>query len=397
MSLHSSTSQNATDVRSFSARFPDSELADLRARLAATRWPEREPLDQSARGTDRWVQGVPLTDLSDLVDYWQNDYDWRRFEERLNAIGQFRTEIDGLGIHFLHRRSSRADAVPLVMTHGWPGSVAEFVGVIDDLADPEDDTAPAFHVVAPSLPGFGFSERPKITGWGTEQIASAWVSLMGRLGYERFLAHGGDWGGPVTTILGARFAENVIGIHSTFAEAVPGANPDVLTDSERAGANSHHDFWRNRAGYAKAQANRPQTVGYGLVDSPVGLLSWIFDKFAEWSDTEETPFETIDRDRFLDNVTLYWLTSTGASAARIYWESHDSLDPQLRVDVPTAVTMYPKDISSKCPRPWAEQRYRQIVRWREPAGGGHFPSLEMPGRFVEDLRSGLAAVLTVSR
>ncbi|WP_260984529.1 hypothetical protein [Brevibacterium casei] len=201
----------------------------------------------------------------------------------------------------------------------------------------------------------------------------------------------------VTTILGGRFPEHVIGIHSTFAEAPPGLSIEGLTDAERSWVEDHRDFWLARAGYAKAQATSPQTVGYGLVDSPVGLLAWILDKFAEWSDTDDSPFETIPRDRVLDNVTLYWLTRTGASAARIYAESHDSLDPQLRVDVPAAMTMYPVDVSSKCPRPWAEQRYRQIVRWREPVRGGHFPSLEMPERFVDDLRAGLAAVLAAER
>lgn len=201
----------------------------------------------------------------------------------------------------------------------------------------------------------------------------------------------------VTTILGGRFPEHVIGIHSTFAEAPPGLSIEGLTDAERSWVEDHRDFWLARAGYAKAQATSPQTVGYGLVDSPVGLLAWILDKFAEWSDTDDSPFETIPRDRVLDNVTLYWLTRTGASAARIYAESHDSLDPQLRVDVPAAMTMYPVDVSSKCPRPWAAQRYRQIVRWREPVSGGHFPSLEMPDFFVDDVRAGLAAVLAATR
>ena len=378
-----------SDVQAFEAHATAADLDDLRVRLAAARLPEAETVH------GRWDQGVPLADLVDLVDYWRTEYDWRAFEDRLNRIGQFRTTIDGLGIHFLHRRSARADATPLILTHGWPGSIAEFVDVVDELADPGPG-APAFHVVVPSLPGFGYSDKPATTGWGTEKIAAAWVELMERLGYREFLAHGGDWGGNITTVLGGRFPSRVLGIHSTFAEAPPGLSTDGLTAVERRWTEETHHFWRHRAAYAKQQATRPQTIGYSLVDSPVGLLAWILDKFAEWSDTEDSPFERISRDRILDDVTLYWLTRTGASAARIYYESHNSLDPELRVDVPSAISMYPRDIE-KCPRPWARERYRQIVRWRSPEVGGHFPSLEVPEYFVKDLQAGLGAVLATNR
>ncbi|KAA9163616.1 epoxide hydrolase 1 [Amycolatopsis acidicola] len=381
-----------SEVTAFEAHAPDSDLEDLRARLAAARLPEAETVYGAAPGPRRWDQGVPLADLVELVNYWRTGYDWRAFEKRLNELGQFRATIDGLGIHFLHRRSTRADATPLILTHGWPGSIAEFTGLIDDLADPGNAETPAFHVVVPSLPGFGYSEKPATTGWGTEKIAAAWVELMGRLGYGRFLAHGGDWGGNITTVLAGRFPEHVLGIHTTFAEGPPGLSTDGLTATERKWAGETHHFWHHRAAYAKQQATRPQTIGYSLVDSPVGLLAWILDKFAEWSDTEDSPFETIPRDRILDDVTLYWLTRTGASAARIYYESHNSLDPALRVDVPSAITVYPRDIE-KYPHPWARERYRRIVRWRSPDHGGHFPSLEVPAYFVQDLREGLAAVL----
>ncbi|MET8473087.1 epoxide hydrolase [Streptomyces sp. NPDC006422] len=383
------------DVQPFEARATDAELDDLRARLAAARLPEPETVRGADPGPDRWSQGVPLADLTDVVTYWRTTYDWRPFEARLNRIGQFRTTIDGLGIHFLHRRSPRADATPLLMTHGWPGSVAEFVDVVDELADPEDAQAPAFHVVAPSLPGFGYSDKPATTGWGTERIAAAWVELMGRLGYDRFLAHGGDWGGNITTVLGGRHPDHVIGVHTLFAEAPPGLSTEGLTETERRWTEETHDFWHRRAAYAKQQASRPQTIGYALVDSPVGLLAWILDKFADWSDTVDSPFETISRDRILDDVTLYWLTRSGASAARIYYESHASLDPGLRVDVPAAITMYPRDIE-KTPRPWAEHRYRTIVHWTEPTSGGHFPSLERPTYFTRDLQTGLQKVLTAT-
>ncbi|MFJ5947780.1 epoxide hydrolase [Streptomyces noursei] len=385
-----------SDVQAFEAHATDADLDDLRARLAAARLPEAETVHRTAPGRRRWGQGVPLADLVDVVNYWRTGYNWRSFEERLNQIGQFRTTIDDLGIHFLHRRSARADATPLLLTHGWPGSIAEFVDVVDELADPKAADAPAFHVVAPSLPGFGYSDKPTTTGWGTEKIAAAWVELMGRLGYRKFVAHGGDWGGNITTVLGGRFPAHVLGIHTLFAEAPPGLTADGLTAVERRWTEETRDFWHHRAAYAKQQATRPQTIGYSLVDSPVGLLAWILDKFAEWSDTEDSPFETISRDRILDDVTLYWLTRTGASSARIYYESHNSLDPELRVDVPSAITMYPRDIE-KSPRPWAQERYRQIVRWTEPEIGGHFPSLEVPEYFVKDLQEGLAAVLSARR
>ncbi|MEU2561250.1 epoxide hydrolase family protein [Streptomyces longispororuber] len=389
-------SRSTSDVQAFAARATDAELDDLRARLAAARLPEAETVPRAASGRCRWGQGVPLADLVDLVAYWRTGYDWRAFETRLHRIGQFRTTVDDLGIHFLHRRSTRADATPLLLTHGWPGSVAEFTDVLDELAEPDSADAPAFHVVAPSLPGFGYSDKPATTGWGTEKIAAAWVQLMERLGYSRFLAHGGDWGGVITTILGGRFPHHVLGIHTTLAQAPPGLPTDRLTAAERRWTEETHDFWHHREAYAKQQATRPQTIGYALVDSPVGLLAWILDKFAEWSDTEGSPFETMSMDRILDDVTLYWLTRTGASAARIYYESHNSLDPELRVDIPSAISVYPRDIE-KCPRPWAQERYRQIVRWRTPETGGHFPSLEVPEYFVKDLQEGLAAVLAAHR
>ncbi|WP_166968897.1 epoxide hydrolase family protein [Brevibacterium atlanticum] len=383
-------------VHGFASHIPETELDDLRARLQSARLPEPETVVRPQPDPRRWDQGVPLNDLMELVDYWRTDYSWRDFEDRLNGIGQFRTIINGLSIHFLHRRSSRSDATPLILTHGWPGSVAEYVDVIDELAEPTDSAAPAFHCVVPSLPGFGFSDRPSVTGWSTDRIAAAWVTLMVRLGYDRFAAFGGDWGGVITTILGGRFPDHLIGIHTTYAPGVPGASLEDLTEGERAWALDAEDFWTNRAAYAYQQATRPQTIGYALVDSPVGQLAWILDKFAEWTDTEDSPFETISRDRLLDNVSLYWLMRTGASSARIYFESHNSLDPELRVDIPTAITMYPSDIE-KYPRALSEHRYRNIVRWTAAERGGHFPSLEMSDEFVADLRAGLSAILAANR
>jgi len=381
-----------SEVQAFEAHASDADLNDLRARLAAARLPERETVYHPGPDPRRWDQGVPLIDLIDVVNYWRTEYDWRPFEAHLNQIGQFRTTIDGLGIHFLHRRSQRPDATPLILTHGWPGSIAEFVDIIEELANPKDADTPASHVVAPSLPGFDYSDKPTATGWGTEKIAATWVELMERLNYNKFAAHGGDWGGVITTIMAGRFPDHVLGIHSTLAQAPPGLTTEGLTPTERQWTENTRDFWRYRAAYAKQQATRPQTIGYALVDSPVGLLAWILDKFYEWTDSEDSPFERISRDRILDNVTLYWLTRSGASAARIYYESHDSLDPELRVDVPTAISIYPRDIE-KCPRPWAQERYRRIVRWNEPEAGGHFPALEVTEAFLRDLREGLGVVL----
>ncbi|MGZ8178134.1 epoxide hydrolase family protein [Williamsia sp. SKLECPSW1] len=397
--LRGSASRASGDasIHPFVCRVDESELVDLRTRLAMARLPDRETVYRPAPDPRRWEQGVPLTVMVELIERWRSGYDWRSFEERLDEIGQFSTVVDGLEIHFLHRRSGRPGAVPLVLTHGWPGSIVEFVDVIDELTEPDDPSATAFHVVVPSLPGFGFSGRPTVPGWDTEKIACAWVQLMERLGYAEFLAHGGDWGGVVTAILGARFPDRVLGVHTTLAQAPPGLTADGLTESQRGWIDETRRFWSGeRAAYAKQQASRPQTIGYSLVDSPVGLLAWILDKFAEWTDTEDVPWESISRDRILDDVTLYWLTRTGASAARIYHESHDSLDPMLRVEVPAAITVYPADIE-KCPLPWAEHRYRSIVRWSTPDKGGHFPSLEMPDYFVRDLLTGLTAVLDARR
>lgn len=379
-------------VAAVSAQVPASELSDLHRRLAATRLPEPETVQEAVDHREAWSQGVPRQEVEELLKYWREGYDWRRFETRLEQIGQVRTIIDGLGIHALHRRSSRRDATPLILTHGWPGSIAEFTHIVDELAEPQKEDQPAFHVVVPSLPGFGFSDKPSTTGWGIEKIAATWVTLMERLGYERFLAHGGDWGGPITTILGGRFPDRVLGIHMNWAQGLPDASTDRLSATERRWVEEARRFEETRLTYAKQQAYGAQTLGFALVDSPVGQLAWILEKFAEWTDDGENSYGSVPRDTLLDNVTLYWLTASGASAARIYYESHQALDPELRVDIPTAITTYPRDIA-KCPRPWAQERYRQIVRWREAEYGGHFASLEDPCYFVHDLRAGLTAIL----
>ena len=350
-------------------------------------------MDEGATGIDRWVQGTPRADLAQLLDHWRNRYNWRAFEGRVNASGPIITSIDGLDIHALHVCSSRPDATPLLLTHGWPGSIGEFTDVLPELANPADENEPAFHVVVPSLPGFGFSGKPRATGWGVERIARAWVVLMERLGYDRFLAHGGDWGGIITTVLGGRFRQHVIGVHTTVAQPPLGLSLTGLTPREREWVERSRAFWGQRAAYAKVQASSPQTLGYGLADSPAGQLAWILEKFSLWTDSDGSPVDVVGADRILDTATLYWLTNSGASSARIYTESHASLDPGLRVDVPAAVCTYPHDIE-RWPRAWAEQRFRRIVHWQEASSGGHFASLERPEFFLHDLRQGLAAVLS---
>ncbi|KUJ65936.1 epoxide hydrolase, partial [Streptomyces albus subsp. albus] len=331
-------------MRPFRIEIAQSDIDDLHRRIDATRWPSEIP-------GSGWDRGVPLSYLKELTGHWRHGYDWRAAEAELNAFPQFITTIDGADVHFLHVRSPEPDAVPLILTHGWPGSFLEFLDVIEPLACD-------FHLVIPSIPGYGFSGPTRERGWDVVRVARAWAELMRRLGYERYGAQGGDFGSAVSTALGAVAPERVVGVHVNYLPTRPDPEAGIeLSEEDRARLEEIRRLMANRPPYQALQATTPQTIGYALVDSPVGLLAWILDKFAEWSDTADSPFETIDRDRVLDNVTLYWLTRTGASAARIYYESHASLDPALRVDVPSAITMYPRDIE-KTPRPWAEERYR---------------------------------------
>ncbi|PKB25212.1 pimeloyl-ACP methyl ester carboxylesterase [Novosphingobium kunmingense] len=374
-----------TAIRPFTLDVAQPHLDDLKARLAQTRWPERETVDD-------WSQGAPLEAVKDLVGYWRRDYDWRRCEARLNALGQFVTEIDGLDIHFLHVRSPYPEAMPLVITHGWPGSVIEFMGVIEQLADPvrfggraED----AFHVVAPSLPGFGFSGKPATKGWGVEQIGRAWGQLMARLGYTRWVAQGGDWGSAVTTAIGVQNVAGCIGIHINMPIGRPTeadlANP-TPAELKALTALKHYQDWDS--GYSTQQRTRPQTVGYGLVDSPAGLAAWIFEKMWAWTDNEGSPYDALSRDQILDNIMLYWLPATGASSARLYWESFGSFVPQ-EIAVPVGVSAFPKEILPT-PRKWAERNYKRLVHWGTLEKGGHFAAWEQPEAFVGELRTAFA-------
>lgn len=364
-------------IRPFTLAVPQSELDDLKARIDMARWPEKEPVDD-------WSQGTPLAVLQDLVAYWRNDYDWRQCEARLNALGQFMTEIDGLDIHFLHVRSPRADAMPVVMTHGWPGSVIEFMGVINQLTNPDDPAAPAFHLVLPSLPGYGFSGKPTTTGWGVEKIGRAWGELMARLGYEKWFAQGGDWGSIVTTAIGVQQVPGCIGIHLNMPIARPTeedlANPSPA-ELKALGALKHYQDWDS--GYSKQQSTRPQTVGYGLVDSPIGQAGWILEKIWAWTDNQGSPWDALGRDQVLDNIMLYWLPRNGASSARLYWESFGSFAAQ-EIAIPVAVSAFPREVLPT-PRKWAERNYRNLLHWGEVERGGHFAAWEQPDAFVREL------------
>ena len=369
------------EIRPFTLAVPQSELDNLNTRIDLTRWPEKEPVRD-------WSQGTPLAVLQDLIAYWRNDYDWRRCEARLNALGQYMTEIDGVDIHFLHVRSPRADAMPVIMTHGWPGSVIEFMGVIEQLTNPADPAAPAFHLVLPSLPGYGFSGKPSVTGWGVEKIGRAWGELMARLGYDKWFAQGGDWGSVVTTAIGVQQVAGCIGIHLNMPIARPTeedlANP-TPAELKALGALKHYQDWDS--GYSKQQSTRPQTVGYGLVDSPAGLAGWILEKIWAWTDNQGSPWDALSRDQVLDNIMLYWLPRNGASSARLYWESFGSFAAQ-EITIPVAASAFPREVLPT-PRKWAERNYRKLVHWGEMERGGHFAAWEQPEDFVGELRLAL--------
>lgn len=378
----------------FRIAVPDDVLTDLRARLAGTRWPEPECVPADATGDELdWGQGIPLAYTRELAEYWANTYDWRATEAALNHFDQFTTEIDGLDIHFIHHRSPHDDAMPLIITHGWPGSIVEFAKVIDPLTNPtaHGGTAEqAFHVVCPSLPGYGFSGKPDTRGWNVGRIANAWETLMLRLEYPRYGAQGGDWGGAITAEMGRRVG-HCVAIHTNFPIGSPTdeakRNPTEEDKAAFAGL-SHYRQWDN--GYFKQQATRPQTVGYGLVDSPVAQLAWIVEKFQSWTDCDGHPENALTRDEILDNVTLYWVTGTGASSARLYWESMAAFGKLDRIELPTGVASFPKEIGPT-PRSWCESNYN-ITHWTAMPRGGHFAAFEQPELFVDDVRTFFATV-----
>lgn len=368
-----------SEIKPFTIAIEDSQLEELADRIKATRWPDAEVVDD-------WSQGAPLSYVKELAQYWVDGYDWRARELALNRFDQFKTDLSGLGIHFIHQRSPHNDALPLLITHGWPGSIAEFHKVIEPLTDPTLNGGKAedsFHVICPSLPGFGFSDKPTEPGWGVEKIARVWDDLMKVLGYDRYLAQGGDWGSVVTTEIG-RHVGGCIGIHTNMPIARPPAGvmdnptPDELSALERLAFYQEWD-----SGYSKQQATRPQTVGYALVDSPVGQLAWIVEKFYAWTENSGSPEDAVTRDEILDNVMLYWLTGSAASSARLYWESFGKSRSKGRVEIPTGVAAFPAEILPAA-RSWCENVYN-ITQWTDMAKGGHFAALEQPELYVHEL------------
>ena len=375
------------DLSLFTVHVPQGALDDLKKRLANTRWPNKEPV------TD-WSQGVPLAKAQALADHWGTRYDWRRVESTLNGLPQFRTQIDGLGIYFIHVRSKHENALPIILTHGWPGSIIEFLQVIGPLTDPTahgGKAEEAFHVVIPSLPGFGFSDKPTEVGWGLPRIANAWAVLMVRLGYSHYVAQGGDWGAGVTSWMAKQHVTGLDAIHLNLPILFPPPPPPAggYTVAEQQALDHLGKYVSDASGYASIQGTRPQTLGYGLADSPVGQAMWIYEKLEGWSDNRAG--EAISTDRMLDDITLYWLTDTAASSARLYYESFAMDFVRIPLDLPVAVSVFKGDFFTP-PKVWGDETYSKLFYWNEVPKGGHFAALEQPDLFVAELRKSFAQV-----
>jgi pimeloyl-ACP methyl ester carboxylesterase len=379
-------------IRRFKCAIPQEEVDELRRRVRATRWPGKETVPDRS-------QGAQLQKLKPLVEYWGNEYDWRRGEKKLNAHAQFITKIDGIDIHFIHVRSKHEDALPLIMTHGWPGSVLELVKTIGQLTDPtaHGGTAKdAFHVVIPSMPGYGFSEVPSETGWGPDRIGRAWHVLMKRLGYNRYVSQGGDWGAVVSDKMAAQAPEGLLGIHTNMPATVPPDIAKALADGEPAPAGLSEDekaaygqmnaLYTKGAGYALMMVTRPQTLGYALTDSPVGLAAWYYDKFADWTYSGGNPEKSLTKDEMLDDISLYWFTGTATSGARLYWENNANNFNAVDIKIPAAITVFPGEIY-QAPKSWAEKAYHNLIYYNKVDKGGHFAAWEQPDLFASELRA----------
>jgi pimeloyl-ACP methyl ester carboxylesterase len=378
-------------MQPFQIDIPEGDLTDLRRRIAGTRWADELP-------NVGWDRGVPLAYLRELAEYWQTQYDWRAAEARLNRYPQFVTEIDGENIHFLHVTSPEPGALPLLITHGWPGSVAEFGDIIGPLTDPRahgGDPADAFHLVIPSIPGYGFSRPLRSAGWDVPRIAAAWAELMRRLGYRRYGAQGGDAGSPISLALGTMFPDQVAGVHVNMLMTFPSGDPaefDGLTETDQARLGALQRFDQDLSGYMKIQATRPQTLAYALTDSPVGQLAWIVEKFHDWTDSDKLPEDAVDRDAMLTIASIYWLTGTAGSSAQFYYEGAEAVrqmvngNPPPPVNVPVGVAVFPRDIFLPIRR-FADRDIPAITRWTEFDRGGHFAALEQPGLLTGDVRA----------
>ncbi|WP_158843154.1 epoxide hydrolase family protein [Saccharothrix deserti] len=358
------------EITPFRIEIPQADVDDLRARLAGARWPTDLP------GVG-WDYGVPVAYLRELADHWLHHYDWRAWEARLNAHPQFTTEIDGQTVHFLHVRSADDDALPIVLTHGWPGSVVEFLDVVEPLSRD-------FHLVIPSIPGFGFSGPTRDTGWDVKRTARAWAELMRRLGYDRYGAQGGDWGSSISRELGIVDAEHVVGVHLNMLLTFPDGDPSGLTDEDFERL-ARHDGFEDMSGYMRIQSTRPHTLAYGLHDSPVGQLAWIVEKFKEWTDSADRPDDAVDRDLLLTNVSVYWFTGTAGSSARLYKESAKAWGRVTPSTTPTGVAVFPREIAPPVRR--IGERTNNITHWTEFDRGGHFAAMEQPELFTRDVRA----------
>jgi pimeloyl-ACP methyl ester carboxylesterase len=392
-----SNARDGDAIRPFRIQVTDEAITDLRRRIAATRWPPKETVNDRS-------QGARLAKVQSLVRYWGTDYSWRKVEAQLNALPQFMTTIDGLDLHFIHVRSRQPNALPLIITHGWPGSVLELVKVIGPLTDPaahggrpED----AFDLVLPSMPGYGFSGKPAQTGWGPERMGRAWAELMRRLGYKHYVAQGGDWGSVVSDVMARQAPPGLLGIHVNMPATVPeeiaqalkcGAPPPAgLSSKERDAYQSLTNLYDKGSGYGLMMVTRPQTIGYSLEDSPAGLAAWIYDKFADWTYSDGEPERALTLDEMLDDISLYWFTETATSSARLYWENNNNnfnASSQKTADIalPVAVTVFPGEIY-RAPKSWAERAYRKLVYYNEVDKGGHFASWEQPELFSSELRA----------
>jgi epoxide hydrolase len=371
-------------VEPFSFSVPQSAIDDLKRRLEFTRWPERETVGD-------WSQGVPLEKARALIAYWRDGYDVRKFEARVNAFPQYRTSIDGLGLHFIHVQSPHPNALPIIITHGWPGSFVEFMEIIRPLSDPTrfgGRAEDAFHVVVPSLPGFAFSDKPTETGWDLNRIARAWATLMQRLGYNRWVAQGGDWGSGVTHALAHQRPQGLIAAHVNWQFVFPAKLPEHPTPAERRAIDRASWFGSDQSGYFREQGTRPQTIGSALADSAAGQALWIYEKFQAWTDNHGNPEDALKIDAMLDDISLYWFTDTAASSARIYWEAMRSGLAGFsagRIELPMAASVFPHEIFCP-PKAWAEALWPNLFYWNELDKGGHFAAFEQPALFTEELR-----------